>query len=81
MFVDGSWPRPQTYWSTYNETATAIGLFHARGEAADIIACDGHAETIKDFEEYDEPSLSTAGFAGDELLRYYLPEYWYHINK
>ena len=81
MFVDGSWPRSQTYWSYRDETATPIGLFHARGKAVNVLACDGHAETVKNFEEYDVPWLPTDGFFGAELFRYYLPEFWYNIHR
>lgn len=83
MFVDGSYPRPQTYWNSYGtaQTATAVGVFHRKGEAANLVAIDGHAETFRDFEEYDVPWQPQSGYSGYEPFRYYLPKYWYDIHR
>ena len=80
MFVGGSYPRDWTAWSYVDNCALPTGAFHARGKAANLVACDGHAVTFKDFLEYDVPYEVSGGGEEGNLYYYYLPQYWYRTN-
>ena len=89
MFIDGSFPRDTTTWDpwtnseTYN-TSNPVGAFHAGGKAANLVACDGHAVTVKDLLEYEEegfaPYMVESGVELGNLYYYYLPMYWYKVD-
>ena len=90
MFVDGSLPRDMTTWTPassgyfWANTGSPIGAFHARGKAANLVACDGHAETFKDFMEYEkevgQPYIMEGGGEEGNLYYYFLPMYWYKTD-
>ena len=61
MFVDGSFPRDTSARAPSSNIGLPVGAFHTRGKAANLVTCDGHAVTFKDFLEYDEPYEVAAG--------------------
>ena len=88
MFVDGSFPRSETYWSVdggWINSGTPAGAFHSRGKATNLAACDGHAVTFKDFLKYEDyfaagPYEITSGGEAGNLYYYFLPMYWYRTD-
>lgn len=77
MFVDGSFPRDQTYGTR------PVGAFHYRGNASNLVACDSRAITLRpgDLEKYDPPYEIQDGCEAGTLYYYYLPEFWYRVDK
>ncbi len=72
MFMDSSMSRRHTYWAPWSNCALPIEALH-RNNAVNIVACDGHALTYKDF----MATLPYYDAYGDWCLQ----EYWYRVDQ
>ena len=86
MFVEGSYGRCLTYFTDYggdDRFASYVDPFHSRSDAdrgkgaVNLLACDGHAESVRDLVENTEERLVPE--LGLELI-WSLPESWYRVD-